>query len=80
MVVAAQGVQSQWQAAAASSVLSGVLRPLFPALPPSEKRDQEANLETGTPRDLARHNYSYLSDRKGLSALSSDKGVSKSLG
>lgn len=79
-MVGAQGVGSQWQAAAASSVLSGVSPPLCPALPPPGKRDQEANLETGKPRDLARRNCSHLSDRKGLSALSQDEGVCRSLG
>lgn len=56
------------------------LPPLCPALPPPGKRDQEANLETGKPRDLARRKCSHLSDRKGLSALFQDEGVCRSLG
>lgn len=67
----AQGVGSQWQAAATSLPLSSPesTPPPCLALPFPEGWDQGTSLEAGKPGDQAGSNCSQLSDRRGFSSV-----------
>lgn len=69
-MVGAQGLGSQWQAAAAHlpGSFPEFMPPLCPVLPSPEGWDQGASLEAGRPRELAGGNCNHLSDRRGLSS------------